>query len=385
MRKRAAFDLTAVIAAALLLASGCGGSPNPTPPARGAEPDAASDQPTTGDATTGSAADAPASAPGSDGPGGPGTSVTDASPGDDTGARLAADAQDALAATPPLAPELPLDLVKAAVPEPYVRIAGHPEGPSWRDGDLFFVVDGRGLLRAGADQKIYRYHPQIAATGSFLLADRSLLVCEHTRTLVQIAADGKVDRLATSGSCNDVTVDGAGNIYFSDFSPSGGVYRLTPDGQQTKPITGLPNPNGLEVDPASQYLYILAGAGDVLRVPLVAGVPMGAPEKVASLGGLPDGCAFDAWGNLWMAVWSPGKIAIFDPKKMQIIATIDGGAPMVTNLTFGGPQRDELYTTADNKGVFRIPVKARGFAGHPGAAHYTSKGAVNATPVNTPL
>jgi sugar lactone lactonase YvrE len=195
---------------------------------------------------------------------------------------------------------------------------------------------------------------------------------------VQVFRDGKVGIVGTSGACNDITVDVWGNIYFSDFKSS--VYRITPAGEQTKVLT-LNAPNGIEVDPASKYLYILPRPSDIYRVMIDKDGPVGMAEKVGQVpGSVTDGCVFDAWGNLWAAAYYTGKVAVFDAVNLKVITLIDSGAGGLTNMTWGGPKYDELYTTNDNKGVFRIPVGVRGFPGHPGAPQYALKGYLDLVP-----
>jgi sugar lactone lactonase YvrE len=269
----------------------------------------------------------------------------------------------------------PVEAVKSARPEKYVSLTGHLEGPSWRNGELFLAQDGAGLLRVDATRKVHPYLPRLGPAGSYALADGSLLLCDHTDTVVDVLPDGKVAVLGSGGVfCNDLTVDKAGNIYFSDYGePSGNVYRITPDGHQEKAVTGVSAPNGVEVDPASAYLYIAVSHNGVVRVKLGETLPLGPPERVVMMANGTDGMAFDEWGHLWMALYTPGTLGIYDPPTQKILATIDAGGHPVTNLTFGGPHRDEVFTTVDNQGVFRIPVGAAGFAGHPGAPHYTPK------------
>jgi gluconolactonase len=340
-----------------LLALGCGGGPGP-------RPDAGPSPPPPQDALQ-NGHDAAPVAPPLDGP------AVDSAP------------PPPIDAAPDSAPSpFPLDKVMMAKPELHAAIGGHIEGPSWRQGEVFFAAVGKGLVRIGADRKLYRYLPQLQPLGTYLLGDGSLLVCDARHTLVQVLRDGKVGVLGTGGVCNDVTVDADGNIYFSDFQ--GSVYRLTPEGQQAKALS-LNKPNGLDVDPAGKYLYILPRPSDIYRVAITRDGPMGTPQKVGQLDGVTDGCAFDEWGNLWASVYYGGKIAIFDTTKLQVIASIGAGGGGLTNLTFGGPGRDEVFTTVDDHGVYRIPVGARGFAGHPGAAKYTIKSYLDMTPVNDPL
>jgi gluconolactonase len=267
--------------------------------------------------------------------------------------------------------DFPLARLMAARPELYAAVTGHLEGVSWRDGELFFSIIPRGFFRVGADKKVAPYL-SIASNGSFLLGDGTLLVCDDKDAVVQIFKDGTVGVLGTAGpKCNDLTVDGWGNIYFSDFV--GTVFRITPDGEQTKAVSGLRSPNGVEVDRESAYLYILPRPADIYRVAITRDGPQGTPEKLGALDGVTDGCAFDAWGNLWISVYYGGKIGVFDPVKRQLLTYVPAGAGGLTNLTFGGPDRDTVFTTIDNHGLYRIPVGVAGFRGHPGAPRYTVK------------
>jgi sugar lactone lactonase YvrE len=229
----------------------------------------------------------------------------------------------------------------------------------------------RGLFRVDTAGKVSQYF-SLSSNGTFVLGDGTLLVCDDKNAMVQIFKDGKVGVLGTAGpKCNDVTVDGWGNIYFSDFANT--VYRISPRGEQTKAVTGLRSPNGVEVDRESRYLYIMPRPADIYRVPIDENGPTGMPEKLGMLDGVTDGCAFDAWGNLWVSVYYGGKIGVFDPLKRQVLAYVPAGASGLTNLTFGGPARDTIFTTVDDHGVYRIPVGVAGFRGHPGAAQYTVK------------
>ena len=326
-------------------------------------------------------------------------SAADAAPTADVIARDDAATKDALTPAdaggadvlPPLPPALPLDTVRMAQPELYVRLMTHVEGPTWRAGELFFGADGPGggMMRVSADRRLFRYHPGMHTVGTRLLADGTILVCDGDRKLVQMFRDGKLGVIADEYQgqpipfCNDLSVDAAGNVYFSDFRAA--IYRVTPAGAVTR-LSNLTMPNGVEVDPASKFLYIIDGGTRLRRVPLPAdGAPFATPETVATLEAPSDGCAFDAWGNLWIAVNRAARIAIYSPERGQVLASIASGAPRVTNLTFGGPGRDVLYVTNSNSGVYRIAVGARGFEGHPGAAQYRIKRMIDLTPANTPV
>jgi sugar lactone lactonase YvrE len=298
-------------------------------------------------------------------------------------------------AGPPLGP-FPLEAVKAARPTLYVSAATHLEGPSWHNGELFFAADGGGygLMRVDAAGKLYRYQPKLTPIGTYALADGSLLACDHTYFLVQVFADGKVGVIGSDfqgkpigeAFCNDVAVDGDGNIFVSA-RRSGAIYRISPAGDVIKVTDGKDGPNGVEVDPANRFLYFTTGQGGAGRVwrmalPTAGGTTFGPVEMVAAAG-QPDGLAFDAWGNLWVAGWSGGQVYIFAPDN-KLITTITMSGPI--NLTFGGSAGDTLFIEEDNKGVYKLgPVPGlRGFM-HPGAARYQIKQMLALVPANEPV
>jgi sugar lactone lactonase YvrE len=282
----------------------------------------------------------------------------------------------------PLPPTLPLAQVMAAKPEFLGLVpGGRGEGVAWRNGELFFSLVSQSYYRLKADGHIYRYLA-LKPNGSFVLADGSILVCDDTYTVVQVFPDtGKVGIIGGNGGvCNDICVDAWGNIYFSDFIDA--VYRITPDGVQTRAVTGLRAPNGIAVDRESKYLYMLPRPSDIFRVAIDATGPVGTPQKVGQLAAITDGCNFDAWGNLWASVFGTGEIAIFDPTQLKVIASIGAGAYGITMLTFGGPNRDAIFVTTESHGLFKIPVGARGADRFPGASKYALKGYVNITPLD---
>jgi sugar lactone lactonase YvrE len=287
----------------------------------------------------------------------------------------------------PLGP-FPLEAIRAAKSELFAAAATQVEGPSWRDGDVFFAADGGGfgMMRAAADRKLYRYFPtnDLSPIGSYALKDGSILWCDHKLTVVQVFQDGKVAELPHSYQgknidfCNDITVDAEGNIYFSN-PHSGDVYRITPGGQVDHVIARAAN--GVEVDPQSKYLYFGAG-GTVSRLAIPkSGTAFGAPETVVAAGA--DGMQFDAWGNLWMAIFSGGEIRVYNPDRKQNVITISAGPGGTTNLTFGGKDSDTLYITNANRGLYKMgPIAGlRGFL-HPGADKYMAARMLTITPAD---
>jgi sugar lactone lactonase YvrE len=284
--------------------------------------------------------------------------------------------------------EFPLAAVKAGKATLTGKVATQTEGPSYRDGSVYFASDGNGLVRMDETGKLWKYHPKLNPVGTYLLADGSLLVCEKAYTIVQVFKDGSVGSLFSAADhtkvdfCNDLTIDSKGDIYFTN-PHKDEVWRLSVAGTLDK-VVGLATgafPNGLEVDRAGTSLY-LSASNTLWKIALPGtGNAFGAPEKVGPGGA--DGMAFDAWDHLWLSIYSSGQLLIWDPATKQTIASISAGSNTgSTNVCFGD---NAVYTTIADKGVYKIPIAGiRGFL-HPGAGKYTIKQMLNLTPVNDPL
>jgi len=265
----------------------------------------------------------------------------------------------------------------------FAAAPGYSEGPTWRQGEVFFCSGG--LLRVTPDGRVGRYL-NLGPAGTVLTGDGRLLICDNKNfALLQLTPEGKLDVLADAcdgeklKSLNDLTIDAKGNIYWTDpagssvAKPVGNIFRLTPGGDVARVATGLAFPNGLDVDPASKFLYVIESQSKkILRYPLQDGGKLGEASVFYDLGGSGgDGCAFDAQGNLWVADFhrpetDHGRITVLSPEA-KVLATLDVPAKVVSNIAFGGAQRDEIFcTTGTPPGVFHAKVGAPGFAGHPG-------------------
>jgi sugar lactone lactonase YvrE len=283
--------------------------------------------------------------------------------------------------------EFPLAAVKAAKAVAFASVKTQTEGPSFRvhDASVYFASDSNGLVRADAMGKLWKYHPTLNPVGTYLLADESILVCEKAWTVVQVFKDGSVGSLFSAADhqkvdfCNDLTIDAKGDVYFSN-PHKNEVWRMSVAGTLDKVMSGMEFPNGLEVDPESKNLYVAVG-GALQRIALPeSGNVFPAPEKVGPAGA--DGMAFDAWGHLWLSIYSMGKLSVWDPATKQVIASVPAGGAGSTNVCFADGM---LFTTVADVGLFKVTIPGiRGFL-HPGAAKYTIKQMLDAKPVNTAL
>ncbi|MCE9561005.1 MAG: SMP-30/gluconolactonase/LRE family protein [Planctomycetes bacterium] len=266
----------------------------------------------------------------------------------------------------------------------YAEAPGYSEGPTWRKGEVFFCSGA--LLRVDAKKVVSKYL-EIGPAGTVLKADGHMLIADNKyKAILDVSPEGKVGIVAdrhegqTLRSLNDLTIDARGNVYWTDpegstpKTPVGSLYRVRPDGRVDQIGTGLAFPNGLDVDPASKFLYVIESQTQkILRYPLPADNELlGKPELFYDLGGSGgDGCAFDAAGNLWVADFhrpdlKTGRITILSPEA-KVLAYLPVPAKVVSNIAFGGPDHDEIFcSTGDPPGVFHAKVGVKGFAGHPG-------------------
>ena len=278
------------------------------------------------------------------------------------------------------------DQLAAAKWTHHAKAPGYSEGPTWLNGEVFFCSGA--LLKVDKTGKVFPWL-DIGPAGTLLRRDGQILVVDNKhKAVLSLATNGVVSVLADQfegkplRGLNDVTVDARGNIYWTDpegsslAKPVGDIYRLSVTGKVMRVASGFAFPNGLDVDPASKFLYLIESQSKkILRLALPANddAPLGTPEVFYDLGGSGgDGCVFDAEGNLWVADFhrpetKKGRITVLSPDA-KVLGQIDVPAQVVSNITFGGANHDEIFcTTGTPDGVFHAKVGVKGFAGHPGA------------------
>ncbi len=270
--------------------------------------------------------------------------------------------------------------------EHYAEAPGYSEGPTWRNGEVFFCSGA--LWRVDAKKDVHKYL-EINPAGTVLLANGHMLIADNKhKAILDLAPDGKLGVLAehvetqTLRGLNDLTVDARGNVYWTDpegsslKTPVGNLYRLRPDGRVDRIGGGLAFPNGIEVDPASKKLYVIESQSKKILVYDLPGddALLGKATEFYDLGGSGgDGCAFDAAGNLWVADFhrpetGNGRITVLSPEG-KVLAHLPVPAKVVSNIAFGGLNHDEIFcTTGTPPGVFHAKVGVKGFRGHPGKA-----------------
>ena len=209
-------------------------------------------------------------------------------------------------------------------------------------------------------------------TGMKLRGNGSLLIADNRLGLLQIEPrTGGMTVLVDSfdgaplNGLNDIVLSLSGDVYFTDQGesdlthPFGRVFRYSAQGKIELIASGLPSPNGLALAPGENMLYVaMTQANAIWRVMLRPDGSVGktghAIQLSGSLGGGPDGIAFDAASNLYVCHALAGCVRVFDRfgEPIERIDTSEGSIP--TNLVLGGLGGNTLYVTEAETGTVQV-------------------------------
>jgi gluconolactonase len=202
---------------------------------------------------------------------------------------------------------------------------------------------------------------------------------------------------------NDICLDSAGRIYFSDPRYIGdeprelkhrAVYRIDRDGSVHEVTHEISKPNGVAISPDGKTLYVAEHDNGTDKIDPTQPPPPQGPmaiyafplDQQGNVAGKRrtlvdfgeekgcDGMTVDEHGNIYLTVRSSNRpgVKVVNPEGQEIafIPTgpqnqkVDVDHPPVglpSNVEFGlGEQSNVLYVTIDVS-LYRIPLKARGF------------------------
>lgn len=260
-------------------------------------------------------------------------------------------------------------------------------GAAGPDGCIYFSDIGNELMKFDpkTGQTTEYRNPSGRSNGMIFDPKGRLVVAEgantggNRRVTATDLKTGKIEILADNyqgkkfNSPNDVAVDRAGRVYFTDPRYVGkepreldfeGVFRIDPDGVVTRLNTGAARPNGIVVSPDGKTLYIAENS----KKPLLLACTL--DEK----GNTQPGRVFyeytDGRGTDGMTVTTDGRIVatagrdeksgvwVFSPegKLLGIIRTPE----KATNCEFGGPEGKTLYICA-GVSLYRVETTMTGF------------------------
>jgi gluconolactonase len=288
--------------------------------------------------------------------------------------------------SPAVAPPVPGLVAAGTVPKKVASGLRFTEGPAAdAEGRVFFtdVPANRILvLKPGGDGFDEFLADSKGCNGLMFAADGSLWACQgNAGRLVRIDPKSKaIETLAESlgidgkpqplGRVNDLTIDAGGGVYFTDPafgrpSATAGVLYRDAKGELTRVDTAIELPNGVLLSPDGKMLYVLSSKEPSIHAFAVLGPgKLGERTTLASLrgrdgaasGGIGDGLAVDARGNLWCTNPKSSQVQVFSPQGSFLGAIDFPEAP--SNCAFGGDGKT-LFVTAQT-GVYTLATLVEG-------------------------
>ena len=234
------------------------------------------------------------------------------------------------------------------------------EGPACdRDGNIYAVNFGKqqtiGKTTPDGRSEVFVTLPG-KSTGNGIVFDRAgaMYVADYVGHNV-LRVDMKTKEISVfahnpqMNQPNDLAIGPDGTIYASDPNWSNGtgqLWRVDRDGKTTPLATGMGTTNGIEVSPDGKQLYVNESVQRDLWAFDIA------PDKSLTnkrlLRKFPDhgfdGHRCDADGNLYIARYGEGVVAVVSPKG-EILRKVPVLGPRPSNLCFGGPDGRTVYVT----------------------------------------
>jgi gluconolactonase len=291
-------------------------------------------------------------------------------------------------------------LAAAQTPEIATAVS-FTEGPTVdRDGNVYFseMVTQRIMkLNANGVLSVFREHDN-NANGMLIDTQGRLVACEgadsqRTGVLVKFMpritrtdlVSGKLEVLADNYQGkpfvgpNDVTIDGKGRLYFTDYT-GGAVYRIDGPGKLERILAApdIQRPNGIQISPDDKTLYLIEANGAEGGARLIRAYDLHADGSVGNMrvlynfypGRSADGMSIDAQGNLYASAGMNqlrGTSETLDTKTGVYVISPQGKLlkfipipeDYITNNAFGGPDMKTLYVTA-GKTLYKIRTESVG-------------------------
>ncbi len=242
------------------------------------------------------------------------------------------------------------------------------EGPAVdRDGNVYFTdIPNDRIHKIGLDGKVGVFKQDTGgANGLMFGPDGRLYACQDGRKrIVAYSMDGKETVIAEDVNSNDLAITARGEIYFTDPLHKR-VWFIDAQGGKRVVHEGIQFPNGVRLSPGQGFLIVddsasrwvwsfqvqpdgsLANGDSFYRLET--------PDESSATGA--DGMAWDTEGFLY--VTTRMGIQVFDPPG-RVMAILNKPQPgSISNIVFGGPNRDTLFVTAGDK-VFKRPMKRKG-------------------------
>ena len=253
------------------------------------------------------------------------------------------------------------------------------EGPAIdAKGNLFFS-DGANdrIMRLSADGKLSVFRKPCGKCNGLLFDHQGRLVmCQSSgpggrQRVARLEKDGRETVLAERYNGrpfigpNDLCIDPAGRIYFTDpnyggptanAQPTSGIYRIDAPGKVVRVVENLKRPNGIVITPDGKTVYCSDRGTQKLhryKVQQDGGLrPAGIVYDFSPDRGI-DGMWLDVKGNIYGAAGKGKTTGLFVISPAGKLLLHKPMPEFSTNIVIGGPDGRDLYLTASTS-VYKL-------------------------------
>lgn len=237
----------------------------------------------------------------------------------------------------------------------------HPEAVAWGpDGKVYAGGEAGQVYRVDLVSGEFE---TFGNSGGFVLglahdSAGNVYACDMGRKeVIRVTPAGEVTRYAGSTADQEMRVpnypvfDAHGNLYVSDSGEwgkrDGFIWKIDPHGKSIvwdRQANGFTN--GMCLSPDGRSLYVVESCPPLIsRIPIYDDGTAGTREVVVELPrNVPDGVAFDSEGRLYISLYNPNIIYIYD--KGRLMTLYDDWEQLIliapTNIAFGGSDMKTL-------------------------------------------